>query len=165
MIILLLFAFLAGIITVVSPCILPVLPLLLAASDGGHRRPWGIVIGLVCSFTFFTLALSALVQATGISPNSLRYIAIGLIIFFGFTMVFPTFGEWIESFMSRVTRLGSVVQNESEKVSSGFWGGFVLGFALGLLWSPCAGPILATITTLVATKAITWSSVITYFCL
>lgn len=160
MIILLVFAFLAGVVTVVSPCILPVLPLLLSAADGGHRRPWGIVSGLVCSFTFFTLALSALVQTTGISPDYLRYAALGLIIFFGLTMLFPDFGERLETWMGGLTRLGSVVQGESKNVGSGFWGGFVLGCALGLLWSPCAGPILATITTLVATRAIAWSTIL-----
>lgn len=163
MIILLLFAALAGIVTVLSPCILPVLPLLLSASAGGHKRPWGIIVGLIISFTFFTLALSALVHATGISPNFLRYIAIGLIIFFGLTMIFPKLSEYFASFTSGVAILGNKVQKESTTAGTGFFSGVVLGCALGLLWTPCAGPILATITTLVATQAITWSTVIITF--
>lgn len=74
MILLLAFAFLAGVFTVLSPCILPILPAILSAGTAqGRLRPLGIIIGLVFSFTFFTLALTAIVQVTGVSPNVLRY--------------------------------------------------------------------------------------------
>lgn len=157
MLILLLFSFLAGVVTVLSPCILPILPVLLAAgADTGHRRPLGIIIGLIASFTFFTLTLTALVQATGISPDMLRSIAIGLIILFGLTMLFPSLGNRLSTLTTGFTSLGSTLQT----TGSGFLSGLLMGIALGLLWTPCAGPILATITTLVATQAITLSTVI-----
>src|SRR5271154_3485832 len=90
MILLSAFAFLSGIVTVLSPCILPILPLLLSAGIGkGQYRPYGIILGLIISFTFFTLSLTALVHATGVSPNVLRYISLGLITFFGLTLLFP----------------------------------------------------------------------------
>src|SRR5579859_4390359 len=164
MILLILFSILAGIVTVLSPCILPVLPLLLSAGIGqGRFRPIGVVVGLVISFSFFTLMLTALVHATGISPDALRYISIGLIIVFGLTLVFPALGQRFELMTSKVAGLGNVVQEHSGVVGTGFWSGLVLGIALGLIWTPCAGPILATITTLVATRAVTWSAIVITF--
>lgn len=156
MLILLAFAFLAGIVTVLSPCVLPVLPALLSAGGGkGHLRPIGIIIGLICSFTFFTLALTGLVRLTGVSPDFLRYIAIGLIALFGLMMIFPWLGEKFAQATSGFANLGQSVQAKSKAIGSGFWSGFVLGIALGLVWTPCAGPILATITTIVATSTVT----------
>ncbi len=160
-IILLLFAFLSGVVTVLSPCILPVLPILLSVSVGqGRYRPYGIISGLVISFAFFTLSLTALVHTTGISPNILRYIAILLIIFFGLTMLFPELGNFFAVKTSVFARLGNIVQTESQFLGNGFLSGFVIGAALGLIWTPCAGPILATVTTLVATHAVTAGAVI-----
>lgn len=159
MVILLFFAFLAGIVTVLSPCVLPVLPALLSAGGGkGHLRPIGIICGLVSSFTFFTLALTSIVHLTGISPDFLRYLAIALIALFGLLMIFPTLGEKFAKATSGIADLGQTVQEKSSLFGSGFWSGFILGIALGLVWTPCAGPILAAITTLVATSAVTWST-------
>jgi len=157
MLLLLGFAFLAGIFTVASPCILPVLPAILAAGTQNQKmRPLGVVLGLVISFSFFTLALTAIVRATGLSPNILRYSAIALIAFFGLTMIFPSLSNWFAKMTAPIGSLGQRVQGSS----SGFFGGILFGAALGLLWTPCAGPILAAITTLVATSAITWTAVL-----
>lgn len=153
MLILLLFAFLAGIFTVLSPCILPILPVILSAGTAkGRWRPLGIILGLILSFTFFTLTLTALVHATGLSANFLRYLAIALIFLFGIIMIFPRLSEWFANITSPIANLGQKVQAGSS--GNGLIGGFLLGIALGLLWTPCAGPILAAITTLVATQSI-----------
>jgi cytochrome c biogenesis protein CcdA/thiol-disulfide isomerase/thioredoxin len=151
MILLLVFAFLAGLFTVLSPCILPILPAILSAGTAqGRLRPLGIIIGLIASFTFFTLALTAIVQVTGISPNILRYGAIGLIFLFGLVMIFPRLSNLFAQITTPFANLGQVMT----RPSNGFGGGVIFGLALGLLWTPCAGPILAAITTLVATHAI-----------
>src|ERR1700735_2045072 len=152
-IVLILFSFLSGIVTVLSPCILPLLPILLATQVGQSRyRSLGIIIGLITSFTFFTLALTALVHATGVSPDFLRYCAIGITIFFGLTLLFPWLGDRFAVLTSGFSNLGTVVQERSMRAGTGFLSGLILGGALGLIWTPCAGPILATITTLVATS-------------
>ena len=153
MLLLLGFCFLAGIFTALSPCILPVLPAILASSVGqGRLRPLGTILGLICSFSFFTLALTWIVHETGLSPSILRYIAIGLIFFFGLVMIFPKLSNWFAKITSPIANLGQKVQGTQPH--PGFWGGIFFGIALGLLWTPCAGPILGAITTLVAAGSI-----------
>lgn len=160
MILLILFSFLSGIITVLSPCILPLLPLLLSAGIGeGRNRSYGIIAGLVVSFTFFTLTLTALVHATGISPDVLRYISLSLIICFGLTLLFPRLETLFAQLTAPLARLGNRIEGV-DNTKTGFTSGFILGSALGLIWTPCAGPILATITTLVATGSVTISTII-----
>src|SRR5579872_6425790 len=130
MIILLAFAFLAGLVTVLSPCILPVLPILLAAGVGqGRYRPIGIISGLVLSFAFFTLTLTSLVQLLGISPDFLRYVAIILIAFFGLTMLFDKLGNYFSNLTSGIASLGNIIQEKSHFAGTGFLSGFILGVA------------------------------------
>jgi cytochrome c biogenesis protein CcdA/thiol-disulfide isomerase/thioredoxin len=158
MIILLIFAFLAGFFTVISPCILPVLPIILAAgTTTGKWRPIGIIVGLVLSFTFFTLSLTAIVHTTQISASAFRSVAIVLVFAFGLIMLFPKLSDWFAKISSPLANLGLRIQKNS---NSSFFGGFLLGIALGLLWTPCAGPILASITTLAATQSITFATVL-----
>ncbi len=158
MIILLAFAFIAGLATVLSPCVLPVLPALLAVGTlKGKRRPSGVIIGLLGSFTFFTLTLTAIVQATGISANLLRDISIVIILLFGIVMIFPFLSNWFAKFTAPAAETGSSLESASR--GSGFISGLILGAALGLLWTPCAGPILAAITALVATHQVSIGAV------
>lgn len=159
MIVLLAFAFLAGLFTVLSPCILPILPVVLSVGTlGGRWRPLGIIVGLILSFSFFTLALTALVQSIGLSVNVLRISAITLIFLFGMVMLFPALSNWFAKITGFIASAGQKLQ--PKEVSGRFWGGFVFGLALGLLWTPCAGPILATIVTLVASHALSLTAVL-----
>ena len=89
MLILVFFAFLSGIVTILSPCILPVLPIVLSGSVGGKKRPSGVILGFIASFSIFTLALSTLVRVLNIPPDALRYAAVVLIITFGLIMLIP----------------------------------------------------------------------------
>lgn len=156
MILLILFAILAGIATVLSPCILPVLPAILSASaSGGRGRPFGVILGLITSFVFFTLALTTLVQSFGLSAILLRYIAIAVIGFFGLVLLIPTLGEKFAMLSNSLATFGANFQARARSNRSGFGSGILIGLALGLVWTPCAGPILAAITTLVATQKVT----------
>ena len=141
MLILILFAFIGGIITVLSPCILPLLPIILSSTaGGGKKRPFGIVAGFILSFTFFTLFLSVIVNATGISANALRNISVLILIIFGLTLIVPKIQTQIEKLFAYFTRFTPTSQNKT-----GFSGGLVIGASLGLLWTPCVGPILASV--------------------
>ena len=150
MILLILFAFIAGLVTILSPCILPVLPIVLSGSvDTGKKRPLGIVTGFILSFTFFTLLLSTIVKATGISADSLRTISIVVIGLFGFSMLVPAMQIWMEKLFSKIAGL---LPKGSQDTS--FIGGVIVGLSLGLLWAPCVGPILASVITLAATSSL-----------
>jgi cytochrome c biogenesis protein CcdA/thiol-disulfide isomerase/thioredoxin len=159
MLLLLGFSFLAGIFTAFSPCILPLLPAILAAgASGGRLRPLGTILGLICSFSFFTLALSWIVHETGLSAIYLRYVAIVLVFFFALVMIFPKLSTWFAKLTAPFASLGQKIQGTT--VKPGFWKGMIFGAALGLLWTPCAGPILGAITTLVATRALNTAAVL-----
>jgi cytochrome c biogenesis protein CcdA/thiol-disulfide isomerase/thioredoxin len=140
-ILLLLIGFVAGVITAVSPCVLPVLPIVLAGgASGGRRRPYAIVAGLVASFTLFTLTASAILSALGLPQDLLRNIAIALLFVVAATLFVPRFGMLLEAPLARLSR----------RPSGDLGGGFLLGVSLGLVFVPCAGPVLATVTVLSA---------------
>ncbi len=153
MIILIAFAFLAGIITILSPCILPILPIVLSGSFGSKRKPLGIVLGFILSFTLFTLFLSAIVKATGISADALRSLSVIIILIFGISLILPNFQVFMERLFSRLSTKFSVNGNHE-----GFHGGILIGLSLGLVWTPCVGPIIASVITLAATSTVNFAA-------
>jgi cytochrome c biogenesis protein CcdA/thiol-disulfide isomerase/thioredoxin len=155
MLVLLAFAFLAGLMTVLSPCTLPILPILLSAGSAGSlKRPLGIVLGLVLSFTIFILGFSVLIESIGLSPNFFRHAAVIIIAFSGLILLFPSLARLFAGPASGVAELGTKIQKQSAKTSGEFWKGMIIGCALGLVWTPCAGPILAAIASLAAVNLI-----------
>lgn len=146
------FAFLAGVLTVGAPCILPLLPILLGASLGqkSKTRPLFIALGFVAMFSLAGLTLSYIVRSFEISPDALRNIAVGALAVFGFFMLVPKPFEILTQYLSGFS---TRAQSLSQKAGSGNFGGFVLGLVLGLIWTPCAGPILGSILTLIATQS------------
>ena len=145
-----LFALLAGILTIGAPCILPLLPILLGTSIGqtSKARPLYIVSGFVIVFAVLGLFLSFLTTHLGFNSNTLRDIAIVLLGVFGLLMLWPT------PFEALTMRLGGAI-DEASKIGGARkdnLGGFILGMTLGIIWTPCAGPVLGAILTLIATQ-------------
>src|SRR4051812_7935739 len=139
MVLLALFAFVAGIGTALLPCVLPVLPIALSAgATGGSRRPLGIVTGLALSFTFATVALVYVIHWLGLPDDLLRKLAIAGLIGFGVALAIPALGDRLEARLSRLVRARP--RNDG---GGGFASGFLVGLSLGLVYAPCAGPILA----------------------
>jgi cytochrome c biogenesis protein CcdA/thiol-disulfide isomerase/thioredoxin len=133
-------AFAAGVITVFTPCILPVLPIVLAGGSGTKRRPYAIAAGLVTTFTAFLLAGAWLWGLLGIGKQHQIQIGAVLLGLLALTLLVPRIGEWAErplAFMTR-RRFGDL------------GGGFLLGASLGLVFIPCGGPVLAALTSNVA---------------
>lgn len=158
MIILLIFAFISGLVTIFAPCIWPLLPIILAASSTGEKKkPLGITIGVVSSFVLFTLSISYLVRLIPFDPNIFRLFAVIVIGFFGLVLILPGLNQVVEGWVSRLSGgFGKTITSDKK----GFRSGIVTGFALGIVWAPCAGPILATIATLAATQAVTLSVIL-----
>jgi cytochrome c biogenesis protein CcdA len=150
--VLIVFGFIAGLATGLAPCVLPALPIVVAGSvAGGRLRPLGIAAGVAGSFTVFTLGLSALLGESGLSPSLVRDAAIVGLAAFGLTLLVPRLDHRLAQFLTPVARLADAVPRHGE----GFLGGVVLGGALGLAWTPCAGPILAGLTAAIATVGAT----------
>jgi cytochrome c-type biogenesis protein len=134
-------ALLAGILTVLSPCILPVLPIIMGRSLQSHRyAPLLLALGLVSGFALTGSLLGfASSWVTGIA-NALRGIAIAFLLGMGLLALFPQWGYRLSRFLPQ------------PKVSTGLSGEFWLGTQLGILWTPCAGPVLGSILVLAAVK-------------
>lgn len=153
MLVLLFFAFASGLVTIFAPCIWPLLPIVLSASTtGGRKKPFGISLGIITSFAFFTLTISYIVKIIPFDPNILRLFAVVVIGILGLTLVIPRLAQMFEGWVSRLA--SSIGTKAQQNQGEGFKGGFVTGVALGIVWSPCAGPILATIATLAATRTV-----------
>jgi len=136
-------AFVAGIVTALSPCVLPVLPIVFAGgASGDRRRPYAIVAGLVWSFTLFTLVATALLSALGLPDDLLRNVAIGVVLLVGLSLLWPRLGALVERPFQALGR----------RNPGGMGGGFLLGVSLGLLFTPCAGPVIAAVAVLAATQ-------------
>lgn len=152
------FAFLAGLVTIFAPCIWPLLPIVLssAVAGSGKRRPLGITLGIVVSFTIATLALSTLVRIFHFNPNDVRLVAVIILGVLGIVMVFPFLSRYLEL---GVSRLSSHWGRRGQGTGSGFGTGFVTGLSLGIVWAPCAGPILAAVAALGITGQVSFSAV------
>jgi cytochrome c biogenesis protein CcdA len=134
-------AFGAGILSVLSPCILPLLPAVLATSAGKNRlRPLAIVLGVSISFTIMGVATSAFGAVFSEYTDQLKILAEVLILVLGFALLFDI--SLFNAF-SKFPLMGKM--SDEGPVS-----GFLLGLSLGVLWIPCVGPILGSILTMVA---------------
>jgi cytochrome c biogenesis protein CcdA/thiol-disulfide isomerase/thioredoxin len=159
-----------GLITGVSPCVLPMLPIIFFAGGttpspqpqpeprpvqgpGGtdvlevaparkvrNRRPFAIILGLVTSFSVFTLFGSVLLSALGLPDDLLRWVGLTVLALVGIGLIVPAVGHWIEKPFYRLPKISGHNDN-----------GFLLGLGLGTLYVPCAGPVLAAITVAGAT--------------
>ncbi|HWD95691.1 MAG TPA: cytochrome c biogenesis protein CcdA [Acidimicrobiales bacterium] len=153
---LILVSIVAGMIAGISPCVLPVLPVVLVAgatntsSSSSWRRGLSIVLGLIVSFSVLILAGTEIVSLFHLPETFLRDLGIGLLIVIGIGLLFPQLGHILERPFSRfVTRQPKLSRS-----------GFVIGLALGLVFVPCAGPVLSTIIVLGARERVNFMTVL-----
>ena len=145
MVLLLAFALLAGAGTALSPCVLPVLPALLSAGGvGGRRRPLGVVLGLALTFTITIVGIAEVVGGVGLGTDPLRALAVVVLAGFGLALLFPAVAARLEAPLARLSRFGP------RTAGDGFASGLLVGAALGFVYTPCAGPVLAAVITVSA---------------
>lgn len=152
-------AFISGVLTVFSPCVLPILPIILASGiEGKVSRIRGIITGLVVSFTIASLLLATVVRAFGIPADTIRNLAVLLLVMLGLSMLFPILWEKMQIVIGRYWKV-KPVQNQN----TGFGSGFITGISLGVVWTPCIGPVVATVATLAAVNQFSLATVFIAF--
>ncbi|HEX4837516.1 MAG TPA: cytochrome c biogenesis protein DipZ [Solirubrobacteraceae bacterium] len=157
MLVLIGFAVLAGAGTALSPCVLPVLPALLSAGGvGGRRRPLGVVIGLTVTFTVTIVGIAGVVDGVGLGSDPLRDIAVAVLLASGLALIVPGLADLLEARLSRIAALGP------RRRGDGFRSGLLVGGALGFVYTPCAGPILAAVISVSAASGRTVAVAVAY---
>lgn len=138
-------AFLEGIALIISPCILPILPIILSGSiQGARKRPYGIILGFISIFILFTFFSRRLVLVFGIDLNFVRNVSLGLLVLFAAIMISNYLAEKFELLTARLSNLGANWKIFKQP-NQGFISGIIFGGLTGIIWTPCAGPILAAV--------------------
>ena len=151
--IVLVFAFLAGILTILAPCTLPVVPLVLGGTaGGGRRRIAGVFIGFGASFLAVTVVFAAALAAAGATTDRLRIAAAVLLGLVGLSLAWPRLAVIVERALAPVQELGTRRFGASgagatarSTRTDGLVRGMVIGAGIGLVWAPCVGPIMAAV--------------------
>jgi len=137
------FAFVAGVITAVSPCVLPVLPIVLGSGvAGARRRPHAVIAGLATCFFVSVVFAAWILDTLGLPKDLLRNVSIGLLFLMAAILVLPQLGGIVERPFARLAR----------GPSSNLGGGFLLGAALGFVFVPCGGPAIGYVTSSAASS-------------
>jgi cytochrome c-type biogenesis protein len=137
----------AGALSTLSPCVLPLIPVLVASAANAHRLgPVALGAGLALSYTLVGLVLAPLAASLGLDPDIFRYAGAALLLLFGVILLVPPMQEGI----ARATAgLGDAGQRALQRVSmNGLAGQLLVGLLLGIVWTPCVGPTLGAATTL-----------------
>ncbi len=136
-------AFLEGLALIVSPCILPVLPLVLATSaTGGRSRPYGIIAGFVLAFSAFAIAARELVSLLGLDLDVIKEASLVLLALMGLVLLSEKLSEKFSALTQGAADFGNRLAGTG---GEGMLSGIGIGALIGLVWTPCAGPILAAV--------------------
>ncbi len=141
----------AGSLTTLSPCVFPLLPLVLRGATQRHRAaPLALALGMTLSFATLGVVMGVFGNALGLNPDNVRTFAAFMLMAFGLTMLVPALNARLTTLMSPLASSANGASASLDTAS--LKGAFLLGGLLGLIWSPCSGPLLGTALTLVATE-------------
>jgi len=136
-----LLAYIAGIVSILSPCVLPLLPIILVGSLDAHKKgPLMLSLGLVTSFTVFGLFIATVGLSIGLTQTALQTVTSTLMIIFGLVMISDMLYQKFSSVMS--WSVSGVHSKISVMNFNGLRGQYILGLLLGTVWVPCVGPTL-----------------------
>lgn len=137
--------FLEGLALIISPCILPILPIILAGSLAGNKnRPLGIIFGFIIVFSLFTFFARALVQHTGVDTNLIRHFSYAILLLLGVMMLSTYLTDKFNLLTNRLMNIGSTSSTINDP-QGGWMSGVLFGGLVAIVWTPCAGPILAAV--------------------
>lgn len=137
----LIFAYIAGLLTLINPCVLPVLPIVLATALGADRRgPIALAAGMSLSFVAFGMLVTTVGRSIGLTEERLSEIGALAMILFGTVLLVPQFSARFETAMAGVSARADSTLSGSR--TQGLGGQFLGGLLLGAVWSPCIGPTL-----------------------
>jgi len=140
-------AYAAGALTILSPCVLPLVPIVLGSAAQKHRLgPLALAAGLVVSFTLTGFAVATVGEAAGIDSEVVRFAGAILLLLIGLILIVPAFQRWAERLAAPLAGWAGERQAGLERF--GLWGQAGIGVLLGLVWSPCVGPTLGAATIL-----------------
>ena len=140
-------AFLAGVVSTLSPCVLPLLPIILAAAAGTHRLgPVALAAGVALSFAAIGLFVATIGFAIGLDAGIFRLIGAALLVALGVILLVPRLQTAFSAAASPLSTWGE--RHFGGFKTSSLWGQFGLGLLLGLVWSPCVGPTLGAASVL-----------------
>jgi cytochrome c biogenesis protein CcdA len=141
----------AGSLTTLSPCVFPILPLVIGGAVQANRlAPVAMGVGMATSFALIGIVLGALGPALGIDSDSVRLFGAWMLIAFGLVMLVPVLNQRFTEWMLPIASSANAASSRLDGGSLG--GALLLGGVLGLVWSPCSGPLLASALTLVASE-------------
>ena len=133
-------AFFAGIVGVLSPCVWPLVPVIMAsAANSGRLGPVFLALGLSMAFALAGTILTLLLLNLGLSPDAYRYVAATMLILVSLLLIFRYLGEWASNRLSLLTSRFNTTDNGAASSAVGQFG---IGALLGLVWLPCIGPTL-----------------------
>ena len=135
------FAYVAGLLTLINPCVLPILPIVLAASLQTSRHgPVAVAAGMSLTFVVLGIGVTVLGRSLGITAESVSDAGAALMVIFGVVLVVPVFAE---KFATATAGFAARADAQIDQVgNNGLAGQFVGGMLLGAVWSPCIGPTL-----------------------
>ena len=140
-------ALIAGLLTTLSPCVLPLVPILMGSAVTAHRLgPWALACGVALSFTLAGVLLASVGASLGLNGDTFRQVAASLLIVFGLILLSTRLQALFAAATAGVIGSGNALL--SRFTLDGLGGQFVLGLLLGVVWSPCVGPTLGAATTL-----------------
>lgn len=151
MVLILGFAIIAGVLTILAPCTLPVVPLILgAAAADGRRRVAGLLVGFGLTFIGATVLLASALAAAGLTTGTLRLAGAVVLGAAGLSLALPRLGLRLDRLLGPLARGGTRLARGW--AGSGLGGGLVLGSAIGLIWAPCVGPIMAAVIAIAVSR-------------
>lgn len=137
----LIFAYLAGLLTLINPCVLPVLPIVLVgALQADSRGPLALAAGMSLAFVTFGMLIATVGHSIGLDSETLSLVGAGMMIIFGVILLVPAFGHRFETAAAGLASAADARMDSG--ASAGLRGQFLGGALLGAVWSPCIGPTL-----------------------